>query len=198
MSDPTPGLHPAQNRALRECYAVTRQLVRHWRTLAGRLGRGSPSDELAAGATAADELLAELGDRMAGYGLFGGPAAAGVGTSLAGTRNVLADRALERNQAARVAVLDGQHLVTLLAYLAALAQANGDAGLTAWCAGWEARLTPLVDAARNAAIATGEDPERAIAPADPGALGRAGHAAALAAGAFGEWFDRSARRGHIG
>src|SRR5206468_6304580 len=171
------------------------QLARHWRTLAGRLGPGSPSDELAAGAAAADELLGELGGRMADYGLFGGPAAAGVGTSVAGTRNALADRALERNQAARMAVLDGQHLVTLLACLAALAETTADAALGAWRRRWEARLTPLVDAARKAAIATGEDPELAIAPADPGALGRAGHAAALAAGAFGEWFDRSARRG---
>jgi hypothetical protein len=194
MSDPTPGLQPAQNRGLREAYASTRQLVEHWRTLASRLAPGPPSDELAAGAGAADELLAELSERIAGYGLFGGPAVATVGTIVAGTRNALGDRALERNQAARMAVLDGQHLVTLLAYLAALAEANGDGVLAAWCTEWEARLTPLVDGVRRAAIATGADPESAIAPADAGALGRAGHAAALAAGSVGEWFDRRARR----
>ena len=194
MSDPTPGLRPAQNRALREAYASTRQLVEHWRTLAGRLGPGRPSDELTAGAQAAEELLAELSERMAGYGLFGGPAVASVGTTVAGTRNVVGDRALERNQAARMAVLDGQHLVTLLAYLAALAEAHADGVLAAWCTEWDARLTPLVDGVRRAAIATGADPERAIAPADPGSLGRAGHAAALAVGSVGEWFDRRARR----
>jgi len=51
-----------------------------------------------------------------------------------------------------------------------------------------------VDGVRRAAIATGADPEGAIAPADPGALGRAGHAAALAVGSVGEWFDRRVRR----
>ena len=39
MTEPTPGLHPAQNRALRECYAFTRQLAEHWRALGGRLWR---------------------------------------------------------------------------------------------------------------------------------------------------------------
>jgi hypothetical protein len=52
-----------------------------------------------------------------------------------------------------------------------------------------------VDAVRRAAIATGEDPERAIAPADTSPLGRAGVATATALGTVGEWFDRRAAGG---
>lgn len=190
MTEPTPGLQPAQNRALRECYAFSRQLAEHWRSLSSRLGPGPPAEALATGADLAQELLADLGERTASYGLFGGPAARGVGTSLAGARSAVADRALERNQAARLAVLDGQHVTTLLAYLGALARANGDAGLAAWCEGWERRLSTAVDAVRRGAVAMGEDPARAIAPTDTSPLGRAGVATATALGTFGEWFDR--------
>jgi hypothetical protein len=190
VTEPTPGLQPAQNRALRECYAFTRQLSEHWRSVSSRLAPGPPADALAAGADLAQELLADLGERTASYGLFGGPAAQGVGASLAGARSVVADRALERNQAARLAVLDGQHVTTLLAYLGALARANGDQGLAAWCEGWERRLSAAVDVVRRGAVAMGDDPARAIIPADTSPLGRAGTATATALGTFGEWFDR--------
>jgi hypothetical protein len=196
VTEPTPGLHPAQNRALRECYAFTRQLAEHWRGLASRLAPDPPAEALAFGADLADRLLTELGERTASYGLFGRPAAQGVGASLAGARSVVADRALERNQAARLAVLDGQHVVTLLAYLAALARARGDADLAGWCELWERRLSVSVDAVRRAAVAIAEDPDRAIAPADASALGRAGVATATALGTFGEWFDRQTGRAH--
>jgi hypothetical protein len=195
VTEPKPGLHPAQNRALRECYATTRQLAEHWRALSGRLGPGPPARALNTGADVARQLLAELEDRTAAYGLSGRPAAQGVGAGLAGVRSAVADRTLERNQAARLAVLDGQHVATLLAYLATLARANRDAALAEWCDAWERRLSVEVDAVRRAAIATGEDPESAIAPADTSALGRAGVGTATALGAFGEWFDRRASRG---
>jgi hypothetical protein len=52
VSDPTPGLHPAQNRALRELYAFGRQLVAHWTRLAQRLGAGPDATALEAGAGA--------------------------------------------------------------------------------------------------------------------------------------------------
>jgi hypothetical protein len=194
VTDPTPGLQPAQNRALRECHAFTRQLAEHWRSLSSRLGPGPPAEALTAGAELAEELLTDLGERTASHGLFGGPAAHGVGASLAAARSVLADRALERNQAARLAVLDGQHVTTLLAYLGVLARANGDQELAEWCEGWERRLSAAVDAVRRAAVAMGEDPERAIAPADTSPLGRAGVATATALGTFGEWFDRRSGR----
>jgi hypothetical protein len=195
VTEPTPGLLPAQGRALRECYAATRQLARHWQALSARLGPGPPAPALDTGADVARQLLAELEDRTATYGLSGRPAAQGIGAGLAGARSALADRALERNQAARLAVLDGQHVATLLAYLAVLARANGDTALAEWCDAWERRLSVEVDAVRRAAIATGEDPERAIAPADTSPLGRAGVATATALGTVGEWFDRRAAGG---
>jgi hypothetical protein len=190
VTEPTPGLQPAQNRALRECHAFTRQLAEHWRSLSSRLGPGPPAEALTTGATLAEALLTDLGKRTSSYGLFGGPAAHGVGASLAGARSAVADRALERNQATRLAVLDGQHVTTLLAYLAALARANRDEELAGWCEDWERRLSVSVDAVRRAAVAMGEDPEQAIAPADTSPLGRAGVATATALGTFGEWFDR--------
>ena len=78
MSDPTPGLHPAQNRALRELYAFARQLAAHWSRLAPRLGSAPASKALEAGAEAARELLVELADLTAHYRLYGFPAAQGV------------------------------------------------------------------------------------------------------------------------
>src|ERR1700704_520174 len=58
VTQPTPGLHPAQNRALRELYAFTRQLAEHWRGLAARLAPDPAADALVFGADLADRLLA--------------------------------------------------------------------------------------------------------------------------------------------
>ena len=196
-SDSTPGLHPAQNRALRELYAAARQLSHHWSTLADRLGAGDGVAELRAGAQAAEELVGELEELTAGYGLYGFPAAEGMGARVAGVRNVLADRALERNQALRMAVLDVQHVVTLCAYLAELGRAGGDEKMVEFCGRWERKLKRLESRVRKAAVAEGTDPDAAIVPLDDGPVGRAGHRVASAAGTLGEWFDRRAadRRG---
>jgi hypothetical protein len=193
-NDPTPGLHPAQNRALRELYASARQLSRHWSALSERLDR---PEELSAGIEAGEQLLDELGDFTASYDLHGLPAAQGMGVSLAGMRNVVADRALERNQALRLALLDLQHLTTLLAYLAALGEAQGDAQMVEFCGRWERKLKRLEGRVRRAAIGTAEQPNRAIDPVDSGPVGRAGQRAAWAMGTVGEWLDRRAaeRRG---
>jgi hypothetical protein len=195
--DPTPALHPAQNRGLRECYAFARQLARHWETLAPRLGNGHGAEELRAGATAAGTLLDELSALTESYGLYGFPAAQGVGARLAGVRNVVTDRTLERNQALRMAVLDVQHLTTLLAYLGAIGEQRSDAEMTAFCGRWERKLKRIEGQVRRAAIASGADPDAAIEPLDSSALGRAGHRVANAAGTLGEWVDRRAaeRRG---
>jgi hypothetical protein len=192
VTEPTPGLHPAQNRALRELYAGTRQLASHWERLAARLGAGEGVEELRAGAEAASQLLAELTDVTEGYGLHGFPAAASVGARVAGVRNVVADRTLERNQALRMAVLDVQHVVTLCAYLAELARVRGDEPLAEFCGRWERKLKRLESRARKAAVSTATDPDEAIEPLDHGALGRAGHRVANTAGTLGEWFDRRA------
>jgi hypothetical protein len=196
-SEPTPGLHPAQNRALRECYAFARQLVAHWSRLAERLEPGAARAALEAGAGAGRELLDELADLTADYGLYGFPAAQNVGSRLAGVRNAVGDRTLERNQALRMAVLDAQHLTTLLAYLAGLGEVRGDERMSAFCNRWERRLKRHESAARRAAVALGHEPDEAIVPVDPGLGGRLGHGLANKVGTFGEWFDRRAaqRRG---
>ncbi|HVE67167.1 MAG TPA: hypothetical protein VNB64_01165 [Solirubrobacteraceae bacterium] len=194
MSDPTPGLHPAQNRALRELYAGTRQLAGHWEALADRLAAGEGVEDLRAGAAAAEELVLELAEVTEGYGLYGFPAASGVGARMAGLRNAVTDRTLERNQALRTAVLDVQHVVTLCGYLAALAQARDDEPLAEFCGRWERKLKRLEGRVRRAAIASGADPDAAVEPVDHGALGRAGHRLAEAGGTLGEWVDRRAAR----
>jgi len=195
--EPTPDLHPAQNRALRELYAAARQLARHWSTLADRLGAGDGVAELRAGAEAAEALVSELGELTASYGVYGFPAAQGVGARVAGVRNVLADRALERNQALRMAVLDVQHVVTLCAYLAELGRVSDDETMVEFCGRWERKLKRLEGRVRKVAVAEGTDPDAAIVPLDDGPVGRAGHRVAQAAGTLGEWFDRRAaeRRG---
>ena len=52
-------LHPAEHRVLRELYAFTRQLARHWSHLGDRLG-GPEGELLRAGAAEAEEVLGEL------------------------------------------------------------------------------------------------------------------------------------------
>ena len=191
---PTQRLHPAQNRGLRECYAFTRQLVAHWSKLAARAGGGEATEALDTGVADGRELLDQLTDLTAGYELYGFPAAQGVGTRIAGARNLVADRALERNQALRMAVLDAQHLATLLAYLAALGRSGGDEPMNAFCVRWERRLARRASALRRAAVAEGDRPDRAIERLDPGPAGRLGHGLANAVGTAGEWFDRRAAR----
>ena len=188
----TPGLHPAQNRGLRELYAGGRQLARHWSALADRLGAGEGVAELRSGAEAAEELVVELGELTSSYGLYGFPAAQGVGARMAGVRNAVADRALERNQAVRMAVLDVQHVVTLCAYLAELGRGAADERMEEFCGRWERKLKRLESRARKAAVAQAADPDAAILPLDDGPVGRAGHRLANAAGTLGEWFDRRA------
>lgn len=178
------GLFPAEHRALRELHAVTRQLAGHW----ARLGRRLDEDVLVRGAQAAGELLDEVTARCQEVGIEVYPAAQGVGANAAGLRGV-SDLLLERNQALRGAVLDMAHVTILLAYLAALAERRGG---EPWQRPWEERLRAIEDEARAAAVAAAEDPERAIEPAGPGRLGRAGHAVANGLGTLGEAFDGSA------
>jgi hypothetical protein len=186
------GLYPAEHRALRELHAVTRQLAGHWSRLARRLG-GESAAALERGAATARELLRELSERTEAHGLHGRPTAQGVGGGAAGLRGA-GDLLLERNQALRGAVLDAEHVALLLAYLAALADARGDAALAAWHRRWETRMREAEDAARAAAVAQGADPEGAIAPAEDSRLGRAGHSLANGLGTLGEALDASIGR----
>ena len=98
---------------------------------------------------------------------------------------------LERNQALRLAVLDAEHVTTLLAYLAALAEKRGDAALVSFHRHWEDEIAAARDAVRDAAIGLADDPDDAVRPAEDSILGRAGHTAANALGTVGEAFDGS-------
>jgi hypothetical protein len=184
------GLYRAEHRALRELYAGARQLCSHWERLAERIG-GRQATVLRHGSEACHELLDELAGRTGEHGLHGFPAAQGVGSRLAGVRNNAGDLLLERNQAMRAAVLDAQHLSTLLGYLGQLAATRGDDQLAGFHRRWEARLRELEHEARDAAIGLGCEPAAAIVPADQGALGRAGHRVASAVGTAGEAIDAS-------
>ena len=187
------GLYRAEHRGLRELHATARQLCGHWERLADRAG-GRPATVLQRGAAEARELLGELDARAEAIGLHGFPAAQGVGGRLAGARNNAADLLLERNQAIRAAVLDVQHVTTLLGYLGRLAATRGDEELAAFHRGWEERLRAIEEEARAAAIELGCDPAAAVVPAEQGPLGRAGHRVALGFGTAGEAIDQS----HVG
>ena len=180
-------MHPAEHRVLRELYAFTRQLGRHWASLAKLLG-GADGAALEAGAAAAHELLDELQPLTGARGL---PTAtmANFASRAATARPSIPDRALERNQALRFAALDAQHVITTLAYIANLAATDGDDELRAFCARWERKLRTHERAVRQAAVALGERPDEAIKPADRSPAGRAGAKLQTAIGAFGEWFD---------
>jgi hypothetical protein len=197
-SVPLSGLHPAEHRALRELHAAARQLATHWARLAGRLG-GAPAAPLRDGAVGARGLCAELAEETAKHDLHGFPAAQGVGMQLAGLRNSAGDVILERNQALRFAVLDAEHVATLLRYLAALADRREDATLAAFHRRWAGEIESARDGVRDAAIALAADPDDAVGPAERSPLGRAGLGAATAVGTLGEAFDgsplgRAARR----
>ena len=180
-------MHAAEHRALRELYAFTLQLERHWDALGRRVG-GDDGAALHAGAEAARDLLEQLAPVTAQRGL---PTAtmAQIASRFASARPGVPDRALERNQALRFAALDAQHVATLLAYIANLAAADGDEELRAFCARWERKLRTHERAVRLAGVALGERPDEAIEPADPSLVGRAGAKMNSGVGAFGEWFD---------
>jgi hypothetical protein len=184
------GMYRAEHRALRELHATGRQLASHWWRLGDRLG-GAPAKTLQDGAAVGRGMVTELAKQTAERGLHGFPAAQGVGHRLAGLRNTAGDLVLERNQALRLAVLDAEHVTTLLAYLAALAEKRGDTGLVTFHRRWEGEIAAARNAVRDAAIALAADPDDAVQPAEASILGRAGHTAANALGTVGEALDGS-------
>jgi hypothetical protein len=186
------GLFPAEHRALRELYALTRQFGGHWARLDHKLDPAP--GVLAQGVDASKQLLEELASRTAAYGLHGVPAATGAGVWTSRLRGA-GDLLLERNQALRGATLDLQHVITLLAYLAALATRRDDLALAEWLSGWETRLREIAGAVQAAVVAEAEDPERAVQPYDGSKLGRAGHKLQVGLGTLGEAYDaRAAKR----
>lgn len=193
MSGPTPTLHPAQNRGLRELYATARNLAGHWEALAPRFDDPETRHALVNGTGRAHALMDELPAALAEHNLYVGTAARSAGASLSGVRGGVTDRFLERNQALRMAVLDVQHVVTLLGYQAQLAEKRSTADLVELCRRWEREMTAVERAVRKAAVGLGRDPDAAIERLDTSPVGRAAHGSANLLGSFGEWFDR--RRG---
>lgn len=189
-------LHPAENRGYRELYAFARAMCDHWGWLAGRTAPGSlTTAALERGAAVARELIAELEPVTARHGLHGRPAAQSAGRGIASARAGARDLFLERGQALRFAVEDAQHVTTLLAYLAAVAESRGDSELAEFCRRWERKLKRHESAARKAAVEQGADPDAAIEPLHSGPAGRAAHGVGCAIGTLGEWVDgRLARR----
>jgi len=183
-------VHPAEHRVLRELYAFTRQLGRHWASL-GKLLGGAEAAPLQAGAAAARELLDAVGGFEYDERLIGGTMA-NFASRGARARPLAPDAALERNQALRFAVSDVQHVVTLLGFLEQVARSRGDDSLRAFCSEQRARLMPVERTVRAAAIELGSSPDEAIEPLDRSAAGRVAHGAAYAFGSVGEWFDRRA------
>jgi hypothetical protein len=183
-------LHPAENRGYRELYAFARNIAAHWPDLAQKLSGSSAQKPLSDGAAAAEDLISALEETTPEYGLYGKPAAQGVGSTVAKTSRGVRDRFLERNQALRFAVSDMQHVVTLLGYLEQIARTRGDDRLREFDSDQRARLMPIERNVRAAAIELGSKPDEAIEPLDQSAAGRVAHGTANAVGALGEWFDR--------
>jgi hypothetical protein len=188
------GLHPAEHRAYRELYASCRHLTRRWGRLARSL-QGTPvGDSLQRGVTETERLLEELGPRTASYGLHGDPMAVGVGARIADLRSVVTDRGADTGLVVRFAVLDMEHVTTLLRQLAELARSRGDRDLAGFCDQWSARLESELGAVREAAVNLGTEPDRAAAPLDDSLTNRAVHGVGWVFGSIGEAVDRIAGR----
>jgi hypothetical protein len=187
-------LHPAEHRGYRELYLTSRQLLVRWEHLAEALDGTPVADSLSGGAAVVRELLDELGPRTEQYGLHGGPAAQGAGATLAQLRTTVVDRSVDTGLAARMAVLDVEHLTTLLLQLAELARARGDDELEIFNASWARQMRPVVNDTRAAVVSLGADPDRAGAPLDPSMIGQAFHRAGWAVGTLGEWVDQRVAR----
>ncbi len=187
-------LHPAENRGYRELYLTGSQAAKR----IGRIARafaGTPTrDPLEKASESLSTLLDELGPMTARHDLHGGIAAQGGGANIGAVRGAVFDRFLERNQALRLAVDDLEHVATVLAYLAAVSEARGDAELPEFCRSWERRMRRHVSAVRKAVVELGADPDAAIQPLDPSPVGKAAHKVAWAVGTVGEWTDRQTSR----
>jgi hypothetical protein len=141
-----------------------------------------------------ERMLTALGSRTASYGLHGGPMALGLGARLADLRGAVTDRTVDTGMVMRFAVLDIEHIRTLLRHLAALARARGDTGLAEFCDEWAEVVKPEVKAVRKAAVQLGASPDRASAPIDDSLLGRTAHGVGWVFGAVGEGLDRASAR----
>jgi hypothetical protein len=189
--EPSPErLHPAEHRGYRELYVGCRQLVNRWGRLVSALERTEAAEVLKSSAGRVSDLLTALGPETEAYGVYGGVAAQGFGARIADFRSAFTDRSVDTGMVMRLAVLDIEHVTTLLGQLASLADARGDARLATFCRRWQSEMRPEVKAVRKAAISLGSDPDRAAAPLDASLLGRAAHGVGWVAGSVGEAVDK--------
>jgi hypothetical protein len=190
-------LHPAEHRAYRELYAACRQLITRWRRIASSLEGTAIGERLAGGAAETSVLISELGPRTAVYGLYGSPMAQGMGARIADLRTAVADRSGDTGLVVRSAVLDMEHVTTLLRQLAELARARADLNMAGFCEEWAGRLESNLDAVREAAVELGADPDRTSAPLEDSVANRAVHGVGWLLGSIGEAVDSvvSRRRG---
>ena len=187
-------LHPAENRGYRELYVSARAAQKRLGRLGLALDGTEAREPLDKAAQSLGKLLEELGPLTARHDLYGNMTAQGGGANFGFLRGAVLDRFLERNQALRLAVDDIEHVATLLAYLASVGEARGDAKLPQFCRSWERRTRRQEGGIRRAAVALGERPDDAIEPLDASRAGRAAHRVAWAVGTMGEWTDRQVAR----
>jgi hypothetical protein len=183
-------LHPAEHRAYRELYAACRQLIRRWRRVAPALEGTAIGERLEDGAAETSVLLTELDSRTATYGLYGGPMAQGTGARIADVRAAVVDRGGDTGLVVRSAVLDMEHVTTLLRHLAELARARDDLNMAGFCENWAGRLESNLHAVRKGAVELGSDPDRTSAPLDDSVISRAAHGVGWVFGSIGEAVDR--------
>jgi len=183
-------LHPAEHRAYRELYAAARQLVTRWRRVGSALEDTAVGARLADGAAETSVLLTELEPRTATYGLYGSPTAQGMGARIADLRTAFVDRSGDTGLVVRSAVLDMEHVTTLLRQLAELARSRGDRSMAGFCEEWAGRLEANLNAVREAAVKLGADPDRTSAPLEDSTLNRAAHGVGWVFGSVGEAVDR--------
>jgi hypothetical protein len=187
-------LHPAEHRAYRELYVISRHLIHRWARVGTLLEGTAVAESLQRGAAEAQRLLEELEPRTEAYGLYGSPMAQGLGARLADLRTGITDRGADTGLVVRFAVLDAEHVTTLLRQLAELARAREDHDLAGFCEEWAVRFEPHLDAARQGAAELGSDPDRVAAPVDESLLNRAAHGIGWTFGAVGEGIDKLAGR----
>jgi hypothetical protein len=190
MTNDKPKLHPAEHRAYRELYAACRQLIRRWGRLSPALEGTPVGDALERGTAETERLLESLKPRTAAYGLHGDLMAQGVGARIADVRTAVTDRGADTGLVVRSAVLDLEHVTTLLRHLAELARSRADRDLAGFCEDWAGRLESELGAVREAAVELGTDPDRAAAPLDDSLFNRAAHGVGGVFGSFGEAVDR--------
>jgi hypothetical protein len=193
-SNSEPDLHPAEHRGYRELYAASRHLVDRWGRLISALDGGPYAEVLERGRDRVEKLLAALPTETERYGVYGGPMALGVGARAADLRSLLADRSVDTGMVMRLAVLDIEHVATLLGQLGALARSRGDDELAAFCREWESSIRPEVETTRVAAISVGDSPDLTAAPLHSSPLGRAAHGVGWVLGSVGEAVDRASGR----